>query len=211
MRYRTKRKLKFFCFFGIILVLLCIILILVQTNIKPIVLGMAINDAQSVNEKIINKAIYDTLTEENVDFNNLIKINYGEGNAIKSVAVDSPQLGKIKLKIIQKFAKEFKKLDTGSVYIRLGTFFDNEFTYGRGPNIKFNYEMTNTVACDYNSEFISTGINQAKHRFSLDFYTNVYIVTPLFSTKTKFESSVLLNEMVIVGSVPNDYTGINIK
>lgn len=211
MRYRTRRKLKFSCFVGIVAVLLCFVLVFAQTNIKPIMLEMALNDAQSVNEGVINKAIYDTLTEENVNFNDLIKINYDENNVVKSVAVDSPRLGKIKLKIIQKIVKGFKKVDTGTIYVRLGTFLDNEFTYGRGPNIKFNYEMSNTITCDYNSEFISTGINQAKHRFSLDFTTDVYIVTPLFSTKTKFESAILLNEMVIVGEVPSDYTGIDIK
>lgn len=174
-------------------------------------LEVAINDAQAVNEKIINNAVYSALKKENVDFSNVISIAYDENNNVKSVSADSVFLSKLKLEIIKNISNGFKNLDTDSVSIRLGSFIDNEFTYGRGPNIKFDYEMTNTVTCDYNSEFESTGINQSRHKFELVFKTEVCIITPLFQTNTTFYTEILLNEMIIVGQVPNDYTNIDFK
>ena len=171
-------------------------------------LEVAINDAQAVNERIINNAVYDALTEENINFSDVIDIIYDDDKNVKSVSADSVYLSKLKLKIIKNISNGFKDLDIDSVAIRLGSFIDNEFTYGRGPNIKFNYEMTNTVTCDYKSEFESTGINQARHKFELVFKTEVCIITPLFQTNTTFYTEILLNEMVIVGQVPKTYADI---
>lgn len=211
MRNKYKRNFKTFLWWFIISLFLICLIIFTETNVRPVMLEVAINDAQAINERIINNAVYDALISENVDFSSLIKINYDENKSVKSVATDSVYLGKLKLIILKNIVKGFKDLDIDSIEIRLGSFIDNEFTYGRGPNIKFNYEMTNTVDCAYKSSFISTGINQSKHNFAIVFTTEVSIITPLFSTSTTFNSEVLLNEMVIVGEVPKNYTDIAIK
>lgn len=205
-RYRRRICLViiFICF-GIAFSFICY-------DIKPIVLEVAINDAQAVNERVINKAVLDTLEKDKVDFNTLINITYNEDNSVKSVNTDSIELGKIKLNIIKRIVEGFnKKGDVDSVSIRLGTLIDNEFFYGRGPEIKFNYEMSNTIDCSYISKFVSTGINQSKHTFSLRFTTEVCLITRLFSTSTVFETDVLLNEMVIVGEIPENYTDITLN
>ncbi len=211
MRYKYKRNFRTFIFCSIISLFLLLLIVFTETNVRPIMLEVAINDAQAVNERIINKAVLDALQEENVDFNSLINISYDENSNVKSVTTDSVYLSKLKLIILKNISNGFKNLDIDSIAIRLGSFIDNEFTYGRGPNIKFNYEMSNTVDCAYKSEFASTGINQSKHNFSIYFTTQVCIITPLFNTNTVFSSEILLNEMIIVGNVPENYTNIAIK
>lgn len=211
MRNKYKRNFKSFLWWFIISLILICFIIFTETNVRPVMLEVAINDAQAINEKIINNAVYEALISEKVDFSSLIKINCNENNQIKSVSVDSVYLSKLKLIILKNISSGFKNLDIDSISIRLGSFIDNEFTYGRGPNIKFNYEMTNTVDCEYKSSFISKGLNQSKHNFAIVFTTEVEIITPLFSTSTSFNSEILLNEMVIVGEVPNSYTDITIK
>lgn len=211
MRLKYKRRCRTFIWCSVLSLLLVCLIIFTETNVRPIMLEVAINDAQAVNEKIINNAVYDALTEEEIKFSDVIQITYDENNNVKSVSTDSVYLSKLKLKIIKNISDGFKNLDIDSVAIRLGSFIDNEFTYGRGPNIKFNYEMSNTVDCEYKSEFVSTGINQARHNFVICFTTEVCIITPLFQTNTTFGTEVLLNEMVIVGEVPDTYANINSK
>lgn len=208
MKLKNKRRCRTFIWCSAFSLLLVCVVIFTETNVRPIMLEVAINDAQAVNEKIINNAVYEALTEENINFSDIINITYDDNNCVKSVSADSVYLSKLKLKIIKNISNGFKDLDIDSVAIRLGSFIDNEFTYGRGPNIKFNYEMTNTVTCDYKSEFESTGINQARHKFELVFTTEVCIITPLFQTNTTFYTEILLNEMVIVGQVPKTYADI---
>ena len=209
MIQKQKRKLRKILWICITSIILICFLVFTETNVRPIMLEVAINDAQAVNEKVINKAVYDALNEKRVDFSSVIKVSYDDSNNVKSVETDSVFLGRLKLKIINNIADGFKNLDIDSVGIRLGSFIDNEFTYGRGPNIKFNYEMSNTVDCEYKSDFISVGINQTKHNFAIVFTTEVCIITPLFQTNTTFKSEVLINEMIIVGSVPSTYADIN--
>lgn len=208
MKLKSKRRCRTLIWCSVFSLLLVCVIIFTETNVRPIMLEVAINDAQAVNERIINNAVYDALTEENINFSDVIDIIYDDNKNVKSVSADSVYLSKLKLKIIKNISNGFKDLDIDSVAIRLGSFIDNEFTYGRGPNIKFNYEMTNTVTCDYKSEFESTGINQARHKFELVFKTEVCIITPLFQTNTTFYTEILLNEMVIVGQVPKTYADI---
>lgn len=207
---RRKYRNRIICL--LIAVFSTVLFTFVCYDIKPIILEVAINDAQAVNERVINKAVLDTLEKEKIDFNALINITYNEDKSVKSVNTDSVYLGKIKLKIIKRIVEGFNnKGDVDSVSIRLGTLIDNEFFYGRGPEIKFNYEMSNTIDCSYISKFVSTGINQSKHTFSLRFTTEVCLITKLFSTTTTFETDVLLNEMVIVGEIPQNYTDITLN
>lgn len=208
MKLKSKRRCRTFIWCSVFSLLLICVIIFTETNVRPIMLEVAINDAQAVNEKILNNAVYEALTEDKIDFSDIIDITYDDNQNVKSVSADSVYLSKLKLKIIKNISNGFKDLDTDSVAIRLGSFIDNEFTYGRGPNITFNYEMTNTVTCDYKSEFESTGINQARHKFELVFKTEVCIITPLFQTNTTFYTEILLNEMVIVGQVPKTYADI---
>ena len=187
------------------------VFVFAEVNMKPIVLNVAISNAQTVNENVINKACLDTLEQEKVNFEDLIRVTYNDDKTVKSVTTDTVYLNKIKLKILRRIVDSFKNIEVGSFYVRLGSFLDNEFLYGRGPKIKFNYEMSNTVDCDYRSKFESTGINQTKHKLSLVFTTDVCLVTKLFNYNTKFETEILLNEMVIVGEVPKDYTNVDLK
>lgn len=182
----------------------------VNLNIKPVVLNVALSNAQTECENAINKACLDTLEQENIDFESLIKITYNKDNSVKSVATNTVCLNKIKLKILKRIVNSFKKIEVGSFYIRLGSFLNSEFFYGRGAKIKFNYEMSNTVDCDFRSKFESAGINQTKHKLSLYFTTDVFLVTKLFNYSTKFKTEILLDETVIVGEPPKNYTNIAI-
>ena len=101
MRKRYKRNFKSFLWWFIISLLLICVIIFTETNVRPVMLEVAINDAQAVNERIINKAVYDSLQSEQVNFSTLIDISYDGNSNVKSVAIDSVYLSKLKLIILK--------------------------------------------------------------------------------------------------------------
>ena len=211
MLKRKKRKyLKTLWCLVFSLLFICVI-IFAEINVKPIVLNVAISNAQTACENVINRSCLDTIEQEKINFSDLILVTYNKDKSVKSVATDTVYLNKIKLKILKRVVNAFKNTEVGSFYVRLGSFFDNEYLYGRGTKISFNYEMSNTVDCTYRSKFESVGINQTKHKLSLMFTSDVCLVTKLFDYSTKFKTEILLNEMVIVGEVPKNYTDFDLK
>ena len=86
------------------LLLVCVF-VFAEVNMKPIVLNVAISNAQTVNENVINKACLDTLEQEKVNFEDLIRVTYNDDKTVKSVTTDTVYLNKIKLKILSIHVK----------------------------------------------------------------------------------------------------------
>lgn len=208
MRRIIKRRCSFLIkITSVFLIVICLFLAC-EKQVKPVVLEIALSDAQGKIERVINNAIYDTFDRENIDFSDLVNVVYDDDKQIKSVNVDSVFLNRLKLKISKNYASELAKIDTGTVCIKAGSFIDNEFFYGRGPNIYFDYEVSNTIGSEFVSEFVSAGINQTKHNLYLKYSVDLELITPFLDTDTVFESQVLVNEMILVGEVPSTYLSV---
>ena len=58
---------------------------------------------------------------------------------------------------------------------------------------------------DFKTEFISTGINQTRHRIYLEIISKVRIVAPLTTKTIEVVNNVNVAETVLVGDVPNSF------
>ncbi len=208
MKRITKRRCSFLIKLTSVFLIIICLFFACEKQVKPVVLEIALSDAQGKIERVINNAIFDTFEQEKIDFTDLVNVVYDEGKQIKSVNIDSVFLNRLKLKISKRYASELAKIDTGTVSIKAGSFIDNEFFYGRGPKIYFDYEVSNTISSEFVSEFVSTGINQTKHNLLLQYSVDLELITPFLDTDTVFESQVLVNEMILVGEVPSTYLSV---
>ena len=87
MKYKNKRRMRTFIWCSVLSLILVIIIIFTESNVRPIMLEVAINDAQAVNERIINNAVYDALTEDEINFDDLINISYDENGETYECAI----------------------------------------------------------------------------------------------------------------------------
>lgn len=76
---------------------------------------------------------------------------------------------------------------------------------GRGPNISFKIIPVGTVATQFKTEFVSTGINQTVHRINLEVKSKVSIIAPFYNSSNEIVTTINVAETVIVGSVPTNY------
>ena len=209
MRRKTKRRCSFIIKITSVFLIIIFLFLACEKQVKPVVLEIALSDAQGKIDRVINDAIFKTFEQENICFSDFVSVVYDKDNQVKSVNVDSAFLNRLKLKISKNYASELAKIDTGTVSIKAGSFIDNEFFYGRGPDIYFDYEVSNTIGSEFVSEFVSSGINQTKHNLYLKYSVDLELITPFLDTDTVFESQVLINEMILLGDVPSTYLGIN--
>jgi len=74
-----------------------------------------------------------------------------------------------------------------------------------GPKINVRVIPTGSVETDFESEFVSAGINQTRHRIYLEVKTTVGIVVPFTDKKTEITTRIPVAETVIIGDVPEFY------
>jgi hypothetical protein len=58
---------------------------------------------------------------------------------------------------------------------------------------------------DFETEFVSEGINQTKYKVYIELKSHVKVIAPLVSDTFEVSTTVLIAEAVILGTVPNSY------
>ena len=75
-----------------------------------------------------------------------------------------------------------------------------------GPSITVKIIPSGTVGSDFKTEFISTGINQTRHRVYLEVVSSVRIISPLTASKSiEVKNNVNVAETVLIGNVPSSF------
>ena len=107
--------------------------------------------------------------------------------------------------IIQSMQKNIDSHKSDTVYVPLGSCSNLYFLAGLGPNVPIRIYPVNIVNADFKESFDSVGINQVKHKLYLDVSMKMSFVGMMFAQSDTVETSVLLNETIIVGDTPTYY------
>ncbi|HBR33154.1 MAG TPA: sporulation protein YunB, partial [Firmicutes bacterium] len=123
----------------------------------------------------------------------LMQPNTGEINRLASDATIT----------VQALMKNFK--DT--IYIPFGQLLGSQILAGRGPDIPIVIVPVGTVESRVYDLFEQAGINQTRHKISLEVRTTVRILVPLLGSQVEIKTEVPLTEAIIMGEVPQVYFG----
>ncbi len=203
---KLKKRVKI----GLFLIALgCLVLILSLDNgIRPILIQHAQAKAKTYANTVLNQTIQTILKEQNVIYEQIVRIVRQEDNSISSVEIDSIQVNALKSRIIGCVQKEISSGPTVAVAIPLGTLSGSEYFLGRGPELHFSLKISATVTAGLKSHFVSAGINQTLHRITMPITTKLYLMMPLYRTGCEVVNDFLIAETVIVGKIPDAYTNV---
>ncbi|HBR28578.1 MAG TPA: sporulation protein YunB [Firmicutes bacterium] len=151
---------------------------------------------QAIREKIAKNIRYEDLISVKVDNRGrvvLMQPNTGEINRLASDATIT----------VQALMKNFK--DT--IYIPFGQLLGSQILAGRGPDIPIVIVPVGTVESRVYDLFEQAGINQTRHKISLEVRTTVRILVPLLGSQVEIKTEVPLTEAIIMGEVPQVYFG----
>ena len=103
------------------------------------------------------------------------------------------------------FSENIDSHKSDTVYVPLGSCSNLYFLAGLGPNVPIRIYPVSIVNADFKESFDSVGINQVKHKLYLDVSMKMSFVGMMFAQSDTVETSVLLNETIIVGDTPTYY------
>lgn len=198
-----KKSFVFFLVF-FLLVFFCINIFI--KKVEPTIKKICENNVRSIAIKYSNDAIYKNI--ENVNYEDLIKINKDNSGKVTSLSANSVEINKLNTKIIADIEENFKKITESKIKVPLGMFFDENIISGYGPQIKIKTYPIGDIKSTLKSSFESAGINQTKHSLILEVTAEVRVVAPFVSEVEEYKNSVVIAETVIVSDIPSSYYNI---
>ncbi len=206
-----KNKWKDLKIISIVLSIMLIVLIFfigIDKRLRPLITDYSSSVGETVMISLVDKTVSDIFTEENISYDDLVMLSRDENGQVTSLEVNAAKVNYVKSNISVRVAEEIAKKEKYTLKIPFGTIIGNEYTLGRGPNIKFKMQITTTVITDFESRFYSAGINQVLHQIHINVKMNGQTVVPWYRSAFSVNTSVIAAQTVIVGITPEAYTNV---
>ena len=176
---------------------------LVFTKLQPSFIEYAKVYSNNIANEVVNSAVDDVFVKE--EYQSLAKIMENSSENIKAIETDTAKINRLKSAIMQSMQKNIDSHKSDTVYVPLGSCSNLYFLAGLGPKVPIRIYPVSIVNADFKESFDSVGINQVKHKLYLDVSMKMSFVGMMFAQADTVETSVLLNETIIVGDTPTYY------
>ena len=176
---------------------------LIFTKLQPSFIEYAKVYSNNIANEVVNSAVDDVFVKE--EYQSLAKIMENSSENIKAIETDTAKVKRLKSAIIQSMQKNIDSHKSDTVYVPLGSCSNLYFLAGLGPKVPIRIYPVSIVNADFKESFDSVGINQVKHKLYLDVSMKMSFVGMMFAQSDTVETSVLLNETIIVGDTPTYY------
>jgi len=182
---------------------LIFIIWLVFTKLQPSFIEYAKVYSNNIANEVVNSAVDDVFVKE--EYQSLAQVMENSSENIKAIETDTAKINRLKSAIIQSMQKNIDSHKSDTVYVPLGSCSNLYFLAGLGPKVPIRIYPVSIVNADFKESFDSVGINQVKHKLYLDVSMRMSFVGMMFAQADTVETSVLLNETIIVGDTPTYY------
>ena len=203
---RFKFILRRFLIFLIIIAILCITFDICMSSITS---RASLYHAKLMAYNSVNDAIIETLSNSQINYNDLVKLNYGEDNTVRSIETNSEYINRIKSTLVNGVNSYLSEYAITTIAIPIGTFTGNDYLSGMGPKLDVEVQFGGCAVTDIISEFKSAGINQTCHRILVNVSVNIYVYECGKNLTDTVECECCIAETVIVGAVPEAYVDFN--
>ena len=176
---------------------------LIFTKLQPSFIEYAKVYSNNIANEVVNSAVDDVFVKE--EYQSLAKIMENSSENIKAIETDTAKINRLKSAIMQSMQKNIDSHKSDTVYVPLGSCSNLYFLAGLGPKVPIRIYPVSIVNADFKESIDSVGINQVKHKLYLDVSMKMSFVGMMFAQSDTVETSVLLNETIIVGDTPTYY------
>lgn len=208
MRFKKDTKKGVSYLFIIPFFVLLIVIVLIDSQIRPLVRKVAAYQSRIIATEIISSAVYRSISGEDFGYSSLVTLSTGEDGYVSSVESNMLEINKLQAIITNSVNDSFKDLTKETITISTGTLSGFDLFYERGPELHFKLKPVGYVEVRLVSKFSSSGINQTLHQIILEVHGTVSAIIPGYSTEVDVASSYIIAETVIVGRIPDSYTYI---
>ena len=186
------------------LALFCLFAGILEFRLRPVVKEIALHQVHNLVTEQINQS----LLQMQDDFRQLAVIRQGEQGEILAVTCDMTRANLLRVQVSDKVLEKVSELDVHQIGVPLGSLFDLDILWAKGPLIHVRSLVVGMVTTQINSQFYSSGINQTIHRITVEIQVPLTVLLPGITLNTTVENTLCVAETVIVGQVPDTILSI---
>ena len=181
------------------------IIALLETKLRPVVAEIASAQAQNTMTAVVENAVTADLAARQVSYGDFVAIQRDEGGAITALTTDMAGMNLLRAELTAAILDALEGVDVSDVQVPLGSLFDLEPLWAKGPAIKAKSMTVGTVRTEFDSQLTSAGVNQTLHRIWLEVDIPMKLLLPGGEVETHLHTRLCVAETVIVGQVPDTY------
>ena len=190
---------------AVALVVAASVIALLENKLRPVVAEIAAAQAQNNMTAVVENAVTADLAACQVSYVDFVTIQRDEGGAITALTTDMARMNLLRSELTAAILEALKGVDVSDVQVPLGSLFDLEPLWAKGPALKAKAMTVGTVRAEFDSQLTSAGVNQTLHRIWLEVDVPMTLLLPGGEVETALHTRLCVAETVIVGKVPDTY------
>ena len=154
------------------------VIALLEAKLRPVVAEIASAQAQNTMTAVVEGAVTADLAARNVSYADFITIQRDGGGAITALTTDMARMNLLRAELTAAILETLAEVDVSDIQVPLGSLFDLEPLWAKGPALKAKAITVGTVRAEFDSQLTSAGVNQTLHRVCLNINAAVYLFLP---------------------------------
>lgn len=183
-----------------------ILFILISANILPALRALGTARMKAISTHAMNDAILESMGESE-EYLQLIE-RFENGNRVYLLQADTRGMNLLAASCAKAAQDRVTKLGEQGISVPVGTASGIPIFSGKGPQIRIFFTPAGSVTSEFESEFVSSGINQTLYRVKLRMTASLKLVMAGVSETVTVQAEAAIAENVIVGDVPQVYTNV---
>jgi len=206
MHRRRRKPLKLLLFSLCFLAAGCTaLLIIINDNMRPALAAIAEARITALAVSAMNDAIMERMDDNS--YTSLITA-YDNGEKVYMIQADTRQMNMLASDCCAAAQTRIAAMGEQGVSVPLGTVSGITYLSGRGPGIRVTFTPVGSVESDFDSELVSSGINQSLYRVNIRLTSTIRLIMPGVSHSIEVSAKAAIAESIIVGDVPQVYTNV---
>jgi len=202
---RRRRGRKIIVITLLVIIGLFILFIVAEKRVEPTLMVIAQSKADQVAKLAITDAVTKRLTQQGVDFNEIVIMEKDEAGSIKAVNFNFKEYSRIVGETtarIQNRLKEFEQENVKTT-IPLGLATKNVFLEHLGPDIPVSFVPIGAVKTRLETRLKQAGINMVLVTVYIYVEVDLRVIIPFATKQQTVTTEIPITEALIVGKVPN--------
>lgn len=192
-----------------LLIVLALGALVVRTQYLPLAEELGCILVDNKVSGLINEAIHEQMLEDGIDYDSLIRLDKDANGHVSAMKTDMNEANRIRTEVLQRVDEKIEDFSLEKLGVPMGSILLPQLFSGYGPLLPIRVLAVTSSDAQFENDFSAEGINQTLHRISVRVRLDVSVSTPNGTTELTVETTVLVAQTVIVGTVPNTYITMN--
>lgn len=177
----------------------------IEKKVVPSLQEISHNRSIAIANDIIDDCIQSLMTELALSSEDFLTAADEENTTYNT---NTQQINYFCTSLNKKINASMQNLPNERILIPLGAVSKSSFFANWGPEIPFTLMPSGGITSDYETSFITAGINQVNYKIWINLSLDIQIVNPLYHEKITLTKKIMLVDTIIGGKVPDHFFSI---